>query len=129
MTTSFKDHFSTVASNYALYRPRYPAELFAYLATLVPTCEFAWDCATGSGQAAVALAAHFKRVIATDASATQIANGETHPRVEYRVAPAEQSGLAAASVDLLTVAQALHWFDLPRFFVEANRVLRPRGVF
>lgn len=125
---SFKDHFSGHAAEYARFRPRYPDELFAYLASIAPARDCAWDCATGNGQAAIALAAHFDRVIATDASARQIDSAERHERIEYRIAPAEQSGLAAASVDAITIAQALHWFDIPAFFVEAQRALRPRGV-
>jgi SAM-dependent methyltransferase len=127
-STGFKDHFSNLAESYARYRPSYPPELFSYLSAQAPDRECAWDCATGTGQAAVALGAHFDRVIATDASATQVRGGEPHPRVEYRVAPAEASGLADRSVDLVTVAQAVHWFDLPRFSAEADRVLRPRGL-
>lgn len=126
--TEFADHFSGAAAEYARFRPRYPAALFSYLASLVSKDGPAWDCATGSGQAAVALAGHLPRVVATDASAEQIAHAEPHPRVEYRVAPAERSGLEAASVELITVAQALHWFDLPAFYAEAARVLRPGGV-
>jgi ubiquinone/menaquinone biosynthesis C-methylase UbiE len=87
-----------------------------------------WDCATGNGQAAMALAEVFERVIATDASETQIGNAEEHPRVEYRVAPAEESGIESNSLDLITVAQALHWFDLERFYAEARSVLKPEGV-
>jgi ubiquinone/menaquinone biosynthesis C-methylase UbiE len=94
----------------------------------VPSNELAWDCATGSGQAAVELAEVFEGVIATDASEKQIANAERHPRVEYRVAPAEKSGLESGSVDLITVARALHWFELETFYSEVRRVLRPRGV-
>jgi SAM-dependent methyltransferase len=124
----FADHFSGAAAEYARFRPRYPAALFSYLASLVPGEAVAWDCATGNGQAAVALAAHLSRVVATDASAEQIAHAEPHPRVEYRVAPAERSGLDAASVELVTVAQALHWFDPAAFYAEAQRVLRPGGV-
>ena len=126
--TEFADHFSGAAAEYARFRPRYPAALFSYLSALVPSEALAWDCATGSGQAAVALAAHLSRVVATDASAEQIAHAEPHPRVEYRVAAAERSGLDAASVELVTVAQALHWFDLPAFYAEVQRVLRPGGV-
>jgi len=88
----------------------------------------AWDCATGSGQAALGLARYFPRVVATDASAAQIAHATPHPRVEYRVAPAEASGLPGGSVDLITVAQALHWFDIGAFYAEARRVLAPGGV-
>ena len=125
---TFKDHFSGHASEYARYRPRYPGEMFAFLASLAPSRELAWDCATGNGQAASALAPHFQRVIATYASAAQIDNAEPHEHVDYRVAPAEASGLDSSSIDLITVAQALHWFDLNKFFAEAARVLKPNGI-
>jgi SAM-dependent methyltransferase len=124
----FKDHFSRQAAEYAKFRPRYPEELFRYLATIAPGKQLAWDCATGNGQAAVALAEIFERVIATDASAKQIGNAEAHARVEYRTAPAENSGIESNSADLITVAQALHWFELERFDTEARRVLKPKGV-
>jgi SAM-dependent methyltransferase len=124
----FKDHFSRQAADYAKFRPRYPKELFEWLGSLTPAKELAWDCATGNGQAAVELAEVFKRVIATDASETQIANSAGHPKIEYRVAPAEESGIAAATVDVVTVAQALHWFDLDRFYAEVRRVLKGDGV-
>lgn len=125
---SFKDHFSKQAGDYAKYRPVYPPALFEYLASLVSRHELAWDAGTGSGQAALGLAAHFQRIVATDPSAAQIRNAVPHPRVEYRVAPAEQTDLADAGVDLIAVAQALHWFDLDRFYREVRRVLRPGGA-
>jgi len=125
---NFKDHFSARAEDYAKFRPRYPEGLFRYLATITPAKQLAWDCATGNGQAAVALAEIFERVIATDASEQQIGNAEAHARVDYRVAPAENSGIESHTVDLITVAQALHWFELERFDTEARRVLKPRGV-
>lgn len=125
---TFKDHFSETAAGYARFRPRYPESLFEFLAGAAPKRERAWDCATGSGQAALGLAGRFKQVIATDASAEQIAYARSHPRVEYRVASAERSGLETASIDLVTVAQALHWFDIPAFFQEVRRVLVPGGV-
>ncbi|MDR2239371.1 MAG: class I SAM-dependent methyltransferase [Zoogloeaceae bacterium] len=128
MSESFKDHFSRQAPDYARYRPNYPAGLFAWLAEIAPARAVVWDCGTGSGQAAVGLAAHFERVIATDPSRTQLAHAEPHPRVDYRLAPAEDSRLDAASVDLVTVAQAIHWFDLDKFYAEAKRVLKPGGV-
>lgn len=128
MSGSFPDHFSGVSGAYAEFRPRYPEALFDWLAGLVPRGELAWDCATGSGQAALALAPRFARVVATDASAEQVAAAPPHPRVEYRVARAEESGLSADSVDLVTVAQALHWFDRPAFYGEADRVLRRDGA-
>ena len=125
---TFKDHFSERSSIYAAFRPRYPRELFAFLAGLAPSRRTAWDCATGSGQAALGLALEFDRVIATDASAAQLAEAAPHPRIEYRLAPAESSGLADASIDLVTVAQAAHWLDLTSFFAEARRALVPGGV-
>jgi len=128
MTHAFSDHFSRVASAYATYRPQYPAELFAYLASLAPERDLAWDCAAGTGQATLGLAQHFDRVIGTDASSAQIASAEPHPRVDYRVALAESSGLADRSINLVTVAQAAHWFDFDRFHREVRRVLVPDGV-
>jgi SAM-dependent methyltransferase len=124
----FKDHFSKQAADYAKFRPRYPKELFTWLGSIAPGTELAWDCATGSGQAAIELAHVFQRVVATDASEQQIAKAQTHPRIEYRVATAEESGLESGSADLITVAQAMHWFDLDKFYAEARRVLKPRGV-
>lgn len=125
---TFHDHFSEHAEDYARFRPTYPDSLYAFLADAVTARGLAWDCATGNGQAAVGLAKHFERVIATDASRPQIAQALAHPRVEYRVAEATQSGLADASVDLVTIAQALHWFDTPTFYAEVRRVLTPAGV-
>ncbi len=122
------DHFSPLAEQYASFRPSYPDELFNWLASIAPQCEFAWDCGAGSGQATVALASRFKQVLGTDISATQLAAAPPLPNVEYRVTPAENSGLPAHSADLITVAQALHWFDLPAFYAEVRRVLKPQGV-
>ena len=127
-SADFKDHFSQAAAGYARFRPRYPAALFEWLAGIVPSRELAWDAGTGNGQAAVALAEHFRRVVATDASAEQLSHATRHERVAYRVAKAETSGLPGASCDLVTAAQALHWFDPPAFFAEAQRVLRPLGA-
>lgn len=125
---TFKDHFSTRSPDYALYRPRYPTALFDWLASSAPGAALAWDVATGSGQAATELAARFGRVVATDASAAQLASADLRPNVEYRREPAERSSLGDASADLVAVAQALHWFDHGAFFAEAARVLRPGGV-
>jgi len=124
----FHDYFSGVAKPYADFRPHYPAALFDYLATLVPRNSLVWDCACGSGQASLDLAARFDKVLATDASQQQIASATPHPRIEYRVAPAEQSGAGDRSISLVTVAQAVHWFDFNRFYAEVNRVLTPNGV-
>ena len=125
---SFKDHFSDRSANYAQYRPRYPDGLFSFLAGLCEQHELAWDCATGNGQSALGLAEHFEQVMATDASDAQVAAAIPKPNVTYRVAPAEQSSLDANSVDLVTVGQALHWFDLLRFFAEAERVAKRGSV-
>jgi SAM-dependent methyltransferase len=125
---TFKDHFSSRASDYLQFRPTYPPSLFEYLASLEPHRETAWDVGCGNGQAAVELARHFARVIATDASAQQIDNARPDPRVEYRVAPAEDSGIPDGSVDLVTIAQALHWFGFDRFYREVRRVARPGAV-
>jgi SAM-dependent methyltransferase len=126
--TLFKDHFSQIAARYADFRPRYPQALFTWLVSISAQRELVWDCACGSGQATEDLARHFMHVIATDASAAQLARAPSQPNVEYRVALAEQSGLESASVDLIVVAQALHWLDHARFYAEAQRVLRPGGL-
>ncbi len=122
------DHFSGVAGHYASHRPGYPDALFTHLADLAPGRALAWDCAAGSGQAGSGLAARFRQVVATDASHGQLAAGPGRPNVARWVAAAEASGLPDESVDLIAVAQALHWFDLDRFYREANRVLAPRGI-
>jgi SAM-dependent methyltransferase len=124
----FKDHFSRLAATYASFRPRYPAALFDYLAATCRQHERAWDCACGSGQATLDLAARFAAVVATDASAAQLATAPAQANVQYRLAAAEASGLNAASVDIVTVAQALHWFRLAPFYAEVERVLRPGGL-
>jgi len=126
--STFKDHFSGHSQEYSTFRPDYPAQLFARLASLCNERKLAWDCATGSGQAAVSLAEFFDAVIATDASANQISNATPANGVTYSVAPAEQSGLKPGSADLITVAQALHWFNLDEFTEEAKRVLKAQGV-
>jgi hypothetical protein len=124
----FKDYFSGVSGSYRHYRPRYPESLFQHLAGIVPSRSTAWDCATGNGQAAGMLARYFDQVIATDASEDQIRNAEVSERVTFRVEPAEATTLEPRSVDLVTVAQALHWFDLAGFAEEVRRVSRPRAV-
>lgn len=128
MTAGFKDHFSKVSSGYSQYRPTYPDELFRFLASLTNEHVSAWDCATGSGQAAVAPSKHYSKVVASDASESQVDSAVAHPGVEYRVARAEASGLADDSQDLVTVGQALHWFDEQAFMAEAGRVLKTDGV-
>jgi SAM-dependent methyltransferase len=125
---TFADHFSRLAADYARFRPHYPPELYLHLAGAAPAHDLAWDCGTGSGQAAVQLAEHFRHVHATDASAEQIAHAQPHPCVSYHVEPAESVSLEDASTDLVTVALAVHWFDFAPFYQEVHRVLRPGGV-
>ncbi len=124
----FKDHFSQHASEYAKYRPRYPDNLFQYLASLVQEHERAWDCATGNGQAALSLTDYFDKILATDASEKQIKNATRHDKIKYSVSPAEQTEFESNSIDLITVAQALHWFKFDAFNKEVNRILKPDGV-
>lgn len=124
----FADHFSRLAARYAAYRPRYPAGLFDAIAAASPARDRVWDCATGSGQAAVPLAVRFERVLATDASSQQLRSAPSHARVRYVAALAEAPPLPDRWAGVVTVAQALHWLDLPRFYGEVRRVLRPGGL-
>ena len=125
---TFKDHFSQRAALYAACRPHYPESLFRYLASVAAARDLAIDCGTGNGQAAVGLAEHFTRVIGIDPSAAQIDNATQRANIEYRIAPAEQTGAEARSADLVTAAQALHWLDAPAFFAEATRLLKSDGA-
>ena len=124
----FKDHFSGHAETYAQARPSYPDALFDFLQAQCASHDLAWDCATGNGQAAEALARIFKQVIATDGSAEQIAQARPAANIVYRQAAAEERFLEANSCDLITVAQALHWFDLEAFFRNVEHSLKADGV-
>ncbi len=124
----YKDHFSDHAEMYSRYRPEYPGRLFQFLVSLVASRERAWDCGTGNGQVAKVLTAYFDEVIATDASQKQIQQAASHKKITYRVRTAEDSGIEGGSVDLVTVGQALHWFDREAFFEEARRVMRDRAI-
>jgi SAM-dependent methyltransferase len=124
----FQDYFSGVSQSYAVFRPAYPEALYGWLAQLAPARRLAWDCATGNGQAAVGLARWFEQVVASDASEAQIAEARPARGVRYAVFPAEEAALEDGSVDLVSVAQALHWFEHDRFYAEVRRVLVPGGV-
>jgi len=124
----FKDHFSGQSDAYQKYRPDYPSALFEWLASQAPSRRLAIDVATGNGQAAIALAQYFEQVIATEPSAAQLSKARPHDRVEYRQEAAEAISVNAGAADLLTAAQAAHWFEWPRFCVEAARVLRSGGL-
>ncbi|MEO5798316.1 MAG: class I SAM-dependent methyltransferase [Gemmatimonadales bacterium] len=125
---SFTDLFSEKSATYAQARPTYPDALYRFVAGVAPAKERAWDCATGNGQAAIGLARHFGAVEATDASAQQVANAIAAPGVRFSVQPAERTDFAPASFDAVCIAQALHWFDLDRFWPEVRRVVRPGGL-
>ena len=122
------DYFSAQSESYFRHRPTYPDELFKYLSSLLPSHKVAWDAGCGNGQASTALATLFEKVYATDNSEAQLSQAKPHPRIEFACVASEQTTLTAGSVELVIAAQAVHWFDVPRFFEEAKRVLRPGGV-
>jgi SAM-dependent methyltransferase len=124
----FEDHFSGHSKQYAQHRPQYPGDVYAYLASIAPGRSLAWDCGTGSGQAALGLAAYFDHVHATDASAEQISHAYPHEKVRYHAEPAEHVSLSDFSTDLVTVAVAIHWFNFDEFYREVKRVLKPNGI-
>jgi SAM-dependent methyltransferase len=124
----FADHFSRLSTRYAAYRPRYPDGLFDAIVAASSPRERVWDCATGTGQAATPLGERFRSVLATDASRQQIRSAHPHERVQYVVGTAEAVPLRDHAVGLVTVAQALHWLDLPAFYAEVRRVLRAGGM-
>lgn len=124
----FKDLFSSASEKYASFRPQYPPELFIWLSSLVEKKELAWDCATGNGQAAKHLAELFDRVIATDPSSSQLQQAPEISNVEYRCERAESPSIPENSVDLITIAQALHWLEIDSFYEAVNKVLKPGGV-
>lgn len=122
-----KDLFSEHSELYRQARPGYSAAIIEEILKHAPARELAWDCGAGSGQFTQWLAPHFQQVLATDISAPQLAQAPQLENVTCRAAPAEQSGLPAQSADLVTVAQAIHWFDFEAFYAEARRVLKPDG--
>lgn len=124
-----KDNFSTQSADYAIYRPTYPQALYDYLFDMVKNKETAWDCATGNGQVARVLAQHFDAVYATDISENQLKNALKLPNITYKVEPAEQISVENNSFDLITVAQAIHWFNFEAFYGEVKRTLKPDGLF
>jgi len=128
LTAYMKDNFSSQSDKYAQFRPTYPDALYTYLLSIVPARDDAWDCGTGNGQVAQVLAKSFKKVAATDISRQQIENAFMHERIEYSVQPAENTSFPDNSFDLITVAQAIHWFDFDAFYKEVIRTIRNKGV-
>jgi SAM-dependent methyltransferase len=124
-----KDNFSQQAGVYAQFRPHYPTELFEFLFQHCNNFDAAWDVGTGNGQCAVRLAAQFGSVLATDISAKQLEHAPDLPNIRYKVGSAEHCPAPDDSFDLITVGQALHWFDFGPFFQEVQRTLRPGGLF
>lgn len=124
-----KDNFSTQATQYAKFRPKYPQALYDFLLDQVNGTKTAWDCATGNGQVATELAKHFEQVYATDISEKQLSNASQVANITYSVAPAEKTSFSAKTFDLITVAQAIHWFKFDEFFAEVKRTLKPDGIF
>jgi len=124
----FIDNFSTQSKEYSFSRPTYPESLFEFLSTVTPQKNLAWDCATGNGQAAIGLSKYFKKVIASDASKNQIRHGFQRDNIDYKLFPAENAELDNDSVDIVTVAQALHWFDFDKFYCNVKRVGKKDGI-
>ena len=123
-----KDNFSSKSSSYAKYRPTYPQELYQFLKEKLDKTEKAWDCGTGNGQVAGALAKFFKEVQATDISQQQLDNAIIQHNIHYSVQAAEKTNFPDNSFDLITVAQAIHWFNFEAFYKEVARVLKPDGI-
>jgi len=123
-----KDNFSKQAEIYSKFRPGYPPDLFTFIASLVKNKHAVWDCATGNGQAATELAKHFEQVYATDISEKQLENAVQKSNIIYLKEPAEKTSFEDNHFDLITVAQAIHWFDFDAFYKEVNRTLKPAGV-
>lgn len=125
---TFTDNFSKQADTYQKFRPSYPLELFEFLSKQTNKHELAWDCGTGNGQSAISLSTYYSSVYATDPSEKQIENAPTNEKINYKVERAEKTNLSNETVDLITVAQAVHWFDFDKFYAEVKRVLKPNGV-
>ncbi|HSY77938.1 MAG TPA: class I SAM-dependent methyltransferase [Bacteroidia bacterium] len=125
---SFSDYFSKQSGIYVKYRPTYPKELFSYLSSLTKEHNLAWDCGTGNGQSAIGLSEFYDSVIATDPSEEQIKNAIANGKVIYRVEKAEDNSLQSNSVDIITIANALHWFNFDAFYKEVRRVLKSNGI-
>lgn len=123
-----KDNFSSQSKLYAKFRPHYPDALYDHIYRKVKSFQTAWDCGTGNGQVASVLSDKFNQIIASDISKNQLAQAQQKPNIHYTVSPAEQTPIEESSVDLITVAQALHWFDVPAFIKETRRVASKDAV-
>jgi SAM-dependent methyltransferase len=126
--SSAVDHFSSASREYSFSRPIYPDALYRFLSDITPNKDMAWDCATGNGQAAIGLCKYFKNVTASDASKGQLEYRFNRNNIRYEMFSAEKAGIQDNSVDLITVAQAAHWFDLYKFYIEVTRTGKSNGV-
>ncbi len=123
-----KDNFSEISKEYSRFRPKYPPQLFKFLNAKIKCFERAWDCATGNGQVALPLSDVFNEVHATDISEQQIKNAVSRNNIHYSIQPAEKTNFPSDSFDLITVAQAIHWFDVEKFYSEVFRTLKQDGL-
>lgn len=123
-----KDNFSKQSESYSKFRPSYPNEIYDFIYEQLENREHAWDCGTGNGQVAIELAKYFKKVIATDISSNQIKNATKKTNIEYQLCQAEHASFPKNHFDLITVAQAIHWFDFDAFYKVVNHSLKPRGL-
>lgn len=122
------DRFSIQADAYKKYRPVYPSALYAEILQHVTAREKCWDCATGNGQVAEVLSSHFRQVEASDISKNQLAQAPNVSNLNYSIQPAERTYFEDDEFDLITVGQAVHWFDFLRFNAEVKRVGKPGGI-
>lgn len=123
-----KDNFSDKSDKYAKYRPTYPQEMLDFILSLLDKKENAWDCGTGTGQIAIELSKEFNNVYATDISKTQLDNAIKKDNIFYSVQSAEKTNFNNKTFDLITVAQAIHWFDFDKFYFEVKRTLKDNGL-
>ena len=124
-----KDNFSVQAKAYAQFRPYYPQDMISYIISFVSNKEYALDVATGNGQVAAAIAPYFDKVYGTDISPKQLQNATPGPNLIYKECTAENTDFQNEQFDLITVAQAIHWFKFDEFYAEVRRILRPEGLF
>lgn len=124
----YQNHFAEQSECYLEYRPTYPESLFDFLKSVVKGHDAVWDCGTGNGQAAVPLSERFKKVIATDLNQAQLDVAPKRENIEYHCCPSEKTPIPSQSMDLITIAQALHWFSFADFYKEVKRVAKPKGL-
>jgi SAM-dependent methyltransferase len=123
-----KDNFSKQSREYSVFRPTYPDEVLDFILSLVNNKSAAWDCGTGNGQLAAKLSPHFQTVYATDISENQIGNAVKKDNIVYQVVSAEDAPFEEKAFDLITVAQAIHWFDFDKFYDKVNLTLKEDGI-